>query len=207
MAHGIQVGDKAPDFTLPAQSGEPVRLQDRLGERVVVLYFYPKDTRSRLHRRGVRLPRQPRGLHRRRRRGDRGQLRLGRQARRVRRPAQTAIHAAQRPGRSSPQTLRGTGGTRLATWPGHVRDRPPGHGPARLQLHDQHRPARERRAGGGPAVAGRTARLTAPAPVAVARRGPPIIDDELGLPPMRCWRSRAVAGPGTRHHVRAGCQR
>ena len=43
MAHGIQVGDKAPDFTLPAQSGEPVRLQDRLGERVVVLYFYPKD--------------------------------------------------------------------------------------------------------------------------------------------------------------------
>ena len=43
MAHGIQVGDKAPDFTLPSQSGEPVRLRDRLGERVVVLYFYPKD--------------------------------------------------------------------------------------------------------------------------------------------------------------------
>jgi thioredoxin-dependent peroxiredoxin len=43
MAHGIQVGDKAPDFTLPSQSGEPVRLQDRLGQGVVVLYFYPKD--------------------------------------------------------------------------------------------------------------------------------------------------------------------
>ena len=43
MAPGIQVGDKAPDFTLPSQSGEPVRLGDRLGERVVVLYFYPKD--------------------------------------------------------------------------------------------------------------------------------------------------------------------
>jgi peroxiredoxin Q/BCP len=43
MAQGIQVGDKAPDFTLPSQSGEPVRLQDRLGEGVVVLYFYPKD--------------------------------------------------------------------------------------------------------------------------------------------------------------------
>jgi peroxiredoxin Q/BCP len=43
MAKGIQVGDKAPDFTLPAASGESVRLQDRLGERVVVLYFYPKD--------------------------------------------------------------------------------------------------------------------------------------------------------------------
>jgi peroxiredoxin Q/BCP len=43
MAQGIQVSDKAPDFTLPSQSGEPVRLADRLGERVVVLYFYPKD--------------------------------------------------------------------------------------------------------------------------------------------------------------------
>ena len=46
MAHGIRVGDKAPDFTLQAQSGEQVRLQDRLGERVVVLYFYPKDNTS-----------------------------------------------------------------------------------------------------------------------------------------------------------------
>jgi peroxiredoxin Q/BCP len=43
MARGIQAGDKAPDFTLPSQSGEQVRLSDRLGERVVVLYFYPKD--------------------------------------------------------------------------------------------------------------------------------------------------------------------
>ncbi|MEN3310104.1 MAG: thioredoxin-dependent peroxiredoxin [Micromonosporaceae bacterium] len=43
MARGVQVGDQAPDFTLPSQSGEPVRLHDRLGERVVVLYFYPKD--------------------------------------------------------------------------------------------------------------------------------------------------------------------
>jgi len=43
VARGIQAGDKAPDFTLPSQSGDQVRLQDRLGERVVVLYFYPKD--------------------------------------------------------------------------------------------------------------------------------------------------------------------
>jgi peroxiredoxin Q/BCP len=40
---GIKAGDKAPDFTLPSQAGEPVRLYDRLAERVVVLYFYPKD--------------------------------------------------------------------------------------------------------------------------------------------------------------------
>jgi thioredoxin-dependent peroxiredoxin len=46
MARGIGVGDKAPDFTLPSQSGEPVRLQDRIGQRVVVLYFYPKDETS-----------------------------------------------------------------------------------------------------------------------------------------------------------------
>ena len=46
MARGIGVGDKAPDFSLPSQSGEQVRLQDRLGDQVVVLYFYPKDNTS-----------------------------------------------------------------------------------------------------------------------------------------------------------------
>ena len=43
MAHGVRAGDTAPDFTLPAQSGDLVRLKDRLGDRVVVLYFYPRD--------------------------------------------------------------------------------------------------------------------------------------------------------------------
>jgi peroxiredoxin Q/BCP len=37
------VGDPAPDFTLPSQSGEDVRLSAYRGKRVVVLYFYPKD--------------------------------------------------------------------------------------------------------------------------------------------------------------------
>ena len=46
MAKGIQAGDKAPDFTLPAQNGAPVKLSDRLDQRVVVLYFYPKDETS-----------------------------------------------------------------------------------------------------------------------------------------------------------------
>jgi peroxiredoxin Q/BCP len=46
MARGIDVGDKAPDFTLPSQSGDPVRLYDRIGQHVVVLYFYPKDETS-----------------------------------------------------------------------------------------------------------------------------------------------------------------
>jgi peroxiredoxin Q/BCP len=37
------VGSKAPDFTLPSQSGEMVSLKEFLGEKVVILYFYPKD--------------------------------------------------------------------------------------------------------------------------------------------------------------------
>jgi len=41
--HGVGVGDLAPDFTLPSQSGTSVRLSDYRGKRVVVLYFYPKD--------------------------------------------------------------------------------------------------------------------------------------------------------------------
>lgn len=38
----VQVGDVAPDFTLPNQSGEPVSLESMRGKNVV-LYFYPKD--------------------------------------------------------------------------------------------------------------------------------------------------------------------
>jgi peroxiredoxin Q/BCP len=40
---GIQVGDKAPDFTLPTQKNETIQLSQFLGKKAVVLYFYPKD--------------------------------------------------------------------------------------------------------------------------------------------------------------------
>ncbi|GCE48204.1 peroxiredoxin Q/BCP [Thermosporothrix hazakensis] len=43
MGSKIQVGDKAPDFALPATTGEMVRLSDFLGKTYVVVYFYPKD--------------------------------------------------------------------------------------------------------------------------------------------------------------------
>ena len=43
MARGVRVGDRAPDFTLPSQSGAPVRLADRIGRTAIVLYFYPRD--------------------------------------------------------------------------------------------------------------------------------------------------------------------
>ena len=46
-AAGIGVGDPAPDFELPARSGQPVRLSDYQGTRVVVLYFYAKDNSRR----------------------------------------------------------------------------------------------------------------------------------------------------------------
>jgi len=39
------VGSMAPDFELPADNGETVRLSDLRGKRVV-LYFYPKDMTS-----------------------------------------------------------------------------------------------------------------------------------------------------------------
>ncbi|MEB3167088.1 MAG: thioredoxin-dependent thiol peroxidase [Cyanobacteriota bacterium] len=38
----LQIGDAAPDFTLPDQNGEPVSLASLRGQRVVI-YFYPKD--------------------------------------------------------------------------------------------------------------------------------------------------------------------
>ena len=41
----LAVGEKAPDFTLPDQNGNPVSLSDYLGKRVI-LYFYPKDMTS-----------------------------------------------------------------------------------------------------------------------------------------------------------------
>jgi thioredoxin-dependent peroxiredoxin len=40
----VEVGQTAPDFELPDQSGEPVRLSELRGQKVVV-YFYSKATR------------------------------------------------------------------------------------------------------------------------------------------------------------------
>jgi peroxiredoxin Q/BCP len=43
MLSEVKVGEKAPDFSLPSQEGKEVRLSELLGDRSVVLYFYPKD--------------------------------------------------------------------------------------------------------------------------------------------------------------------
>ena len=39
----IKVGNTAPDFTLPDQTGSVVSLSNFRGQTAVVLYFYPKD--------------------------------------------------------------------------------------------------------------------------------------------------------------------
>ena len=45
MAKTVEAGDRAPDFSLPDQTGKTVRLKDFKGT-TVVLYFYPKDDTS-----------------------------------------------------------------------------------------------------------------------------------------------------------------
>jgi peroxiredoxin Q/BCP len=41
----LEIGDKAPDFTLPADGGGKVSLKDLRG-KTIILYFYPKDDTS-----------------------------------------------------------------------------------------------------------------------------------------------------------------
>lgn len=39
----LSIGEKAPDFTLPSQTGKEITLSNYLGKTSIVLYFYPKD--------------------------------------------------------------------------------------------------------------------------------------------------------------------
>lgn len=39
-AHALQVGDKAPDFSLPSTKGANVRLSDFAGKQSVVIFTY-----------------------------------------------------------------------------------------------------------------------------------------------------------------------
>ena len=39
-AHALEVGDKAPDFTLPAPGGKPVKLSDLTAKGPVVIYTF-----------------------------------------------------------------------------------------------------------------------------------------------------------------------
>jgi len=39
----VKVGDTAPDFTLPDQTGSMTSLKDFIRSKIIVLYFYPRD--------------------------------------------------------------------------------------------------------------------------------------------------------------------
>jgi peroxiredoxin Q/BCP len=39
-AAALEVGDKAPDFTLPSTTGEPMSLQQFLGKKHLLIEFY-----------------------------------------------------------------------------------------------------------------------------------------------------------------------
>ncbi len=43
MPEPVKVGDRAPAFSLPSESGETVNVGDYIGRRPMVLFFYPKD--------------------------------------------------------------------------------------------------------------------------------------------------------------------
>lgn len=43
MTRRLSVGDVAPDFSLPSQTGEVVNIKEKIGKQEIVLYFYPKD--------------------------------------------------------------------------------------------------------------------------------------------------------------------
>lgn len=43
VAEAVEVGDQAPDFTLPSSKGDPISLRQFLGTKNVVLEFYVLD--------------------------------------------------------------------------------------------------------------------------------------------------------------------
>lgn len=43
MTQGVKVGDLAPNFALFSEKDEAVELQDYIGKKPIVLFFYPKD--------------------------------------------------------------------------------------------------------------------------------------------------------------------
>ena len=45
MSHNLKIGEKAPDFSLPADGGREIALKSYAGQKLV-LYFYPKDDTS-----------------------------------------------------------------------------------------------------------------------------------------------------------------
>ena len=43
MSQSIQIGDHCPIFSLPDSLGKDIQVNDYLGHKILVLFFYPKD--------------------------------------------------------------------------------------------------------------------------------------------------------------------
>lgn len=43
MSQTIQIGDHCPIFSLPDSLGKDIQVNDYLGQKILVLFFYPKD--------------------------------------------------------------------------------------------------------------------------------------------------------------------
>jgi peroxiredoxin Q/BCP len=43
MNQAIQIGDNCPAFSLPDSQGKQIDVNDYLGQKILVLFFYPKD--------------------------------------------------------------------------------------------------------------------------------------------------------------------
>ena len=46
MSQSIQIGDHCPIFSLPDSLGKDIQVNDYLGQKILVLFFYPKDDTS-----------------------------------------------------------------------------------------------------------------------------------------------------------------
>jgi thioredoxin-dependent peroxiredoxin len=46
LLKGLKEGDNAPVFKLPDQDGKEIDMAERIGKKVLVIYFYPKDFTS-----------------------------------------------------------------------------------------------------------------------------------------------------------------
>ena len=46
MSEAVEIGDRAPGFSLPSENGETVNIGDFIGKKPIVLFFYPKDHSS-----------------------------------------------------------------------------------------------------------------------------------------------------------------
>jgi len=43
MSQAIQIGDNCPAFSLPDSQGKQIHVNEYLGQKILVLFFYPKD--------------------------------------------------------------------------------------------------------------------------------------------------------------------